>query len=83
MRSLTLLHSELSTAKRYGLAMTIFLAALLLRLALLPLIDGFPYSTLFPATVAESPDRSIPGAIACNRASDRASRSPRFPVAKA
>ena len=52
MRSLTLLHCELSPAFRYGLAIAMFLGALLLRFALLPGMSGFPYLTLFPATVA-------------------------------
>ena len=52
MRRLTLLHRDLSPAYRYGLATAIFAFALLLRLLILPVDAGFPFLTLYPATVA-------------------------------
>ena len=52
MRSLTLLHKELSIPFRFGLALSLFIFALLLRLLILPLDAGFPFVTLYPATVA-------------------------------
>jgi diguanylate cyclase (GGDEF)-like protein/PAS domain S-box-containing protein len=52
MRNFSLLHSDLSWRWRYGLAMGIFIAALLLRFAIMPMDAGFPFITLFPAAVA-------------------------------
>jgi diguanylate cyclase (GGDEF)-like protein/PAS domain S-box-containing protein len=52
MRNLTLLHRELPLRRRYGLAIAIFAAALLLRLCIIPISAGFPFITLYPATVA-------------------------------
>jgi diguanylate cyclase (GGDEF)-like protein/PAS domain S-box-containing protein len=52
MSSLTLLHSELSPTTRWTLAIGLFLAALLVRLWVLPTTAGMPYITFFPATVA-------------------------------
>ena len=52
MRSLTLLHSELSPLRRYGLALALFAFALTLRFLLLPVVAGFPFITLYPATAA-------------------------------
>ena len=52
MRNLTLLHRDLPLRWRYGLAIALFTAALVLRLAILPVGAGFPFITLYPATVA-------------------------------
>jgi diguanylate cyclase (GGDEF)-like protein/PAS domain S-box-containing protein len=52
MRSLTLLHKELSAPFRYALALALFTFALLLRLLILPIDAGFPFVTMYPATVA-------------------------------
>lgn len=52
MKNLTLLHRELPLRWRYGLAIAIFSAALLLRFLILPMSAGFRFITLYPATVA-------------------------------
>lgn len=52
MRNLTLLYRELSLRWRYGLAIAIFAAALLLRLFIFPVDAGFRFLTFYPATVA-------------------------------
>jgi diguanylate cyclase (GGDEF)-like protein/PAS domain S-box-containing protein len=52
MKSLTLVHSELSPLARWTLAIGLFLLALAVRLWVLPTTAGMPYVTFFPATVA-------------------------------
>src|SRR5690606_5536865 len=52
MKSLTLMHRDVSLRTRYGLAMALFVIALLLRFLLIPVDGGFPFITLYPATVA-------------------------------
>ncbi len=52
MRNLTLLHRDLPLRGRYALAIAIFTAALLLRFLIMPVGAGFPFITLYPATVA-------------------------------
>ena len=52
MKSFALLHRDLSRAQRYGVALAVFGAALLLRISMLPVSANFPFLTFYPATVA-------------------------------
>ncbi|MFT3929748.1 MAG: EAL domain-containing protein [Spongiibacteraceae bacterium] len=52
MKNLALLHRKLPLRWRYGLAIAIFLVALILRFAVLPIEAGFRFVTLYPATIA-------------------------------
>ena len=52
MRNPTPLHYRLTLLQRYGLAALIFAGALLLRFMIFPVSKGYPFITLYPATVA-------------------------------
>lgn len=50
-RPLSLIYRDLSLPARYGLALAMFAAAVLLRFLLMPTDIGLPFITLYPATI--------------------------------